>query len=86
MNHLYPVSQATKLYQFYNDFNFSEEMKNMILGGGLDKSTIWRHKTALKRVGIGISVEKLPESKNILEQLIIPSTNSKFDLIDYQKV
>ncbi len=75
--------KATTLYQFYKDFYFSDEMKNMFLNGGLNKSTIYRHKKDLKKVGIGISIEKLPESKNILEQLVIPSKNSQFDLLDY---
>ena len=75
--------KATRLYQFYKDFNFNEEMKNMFLRGGLHRSTIYRNKKDLKRVGIGISVEKSPDTINILQQLIIPSPNSQFDLIDY---
>ncbi len=76
--------KATRLYQFYKDFYFSDEMKNMLLRGGLNRSTIYRYKKDLKRVGIGISMEKSPSSINILEQLVIPSPNSRFDLIDYQ--
>ena len=76
-------TKATRLYQFYKDYYFNEEMKNMFLRGGLNRSTIYRYKTDLKRVGIGISVEKSPTSQNIIEQLIIPSPTSRFDLIDY---
>ena len=76
--------KATRLYQFYKDFYFNDEMKNMFLRGGLNRSTIYRNKKDLKRVGIGISVEKSPDTKNILEQLTIPSPNSCFDLIDYK--
>jgi len=57
-------------------------MKNMFVRGGLNRSTIYRYRKDLKQVGIGISVEKMPESKNILEQLVIPSPTSKFDLFD----
>ncbi len=78
-------TKATRLYQFYKDFYFSDEMKNMFLRGGLNRSTIYRYKTDLKQVGVGISIEKSPETKNILEQLVIPSKNSRFNLIDYQK-
>lgn len=76
-------TKATRLYQFYKDYYFNEEMKNMFLRGGLNRSTIYRYKKDLKQVGIGISIEKLPDSQNIIEQLIIPSPTSRFDLIDY---
>jgi II/X family phage/plasmid replication protein len=76
--------RATRLYQFYKDYFFSEEMKNMFRSGGLNRSTIYRNKRDLKNVGVGISIEKSPESKSILEQLVIPSKNSKFDLVDYR--
>ena len=76
-------TKATRLYQFYKDYNFSDEMKNMFLRGGLNRSTIYRYKKDLKQVGIGISIEKSPGSQNIIEQLIIPSPTSRFDLIDY---
>lgn len=75
-------TKATRLYQFYKDYYFNDEMKNMFVHGGLNRSTIYRYKKDLKQVGIGISIEKMPESKNILEQLIIPSLTSKFDLFD----
>ena len=74
--------KATKLYQFYRDYYFDVEMKDILLSGGQNKSTIYRHKKDLKTVGIGISSEKLPECKNILEQLVIPSESSKFDLLE----
>ena len=76
-------TKATRLYQFYKDYYFNEEMKNMFLRGGLDRSTIYRYKKDLKQAGIGISIEKSPTSQNIIEQLIIPSPTSRFDLIDY---
>ncbi len=76
-------TKATRLYQFYKDYYFNEEMKNMFLRGGLNRSTIYRYKKDLKQVGIGISIEKSPTSQNIIEQLIIPSPTSRFDLIDY---
>jgi II/X family phage/plasmid replication protein len=76
-------TKATRLYQFYKDYYFNEEMKNMFVRGGLNRSTIYRYKKDLKDVGIGISIEKMPGSKNILEQLIIPSPTSKFNLFDY---
>jgi len=75
-------TKSTRLYQFYKDYYFNEEMKNMFIRGGLNRSTIYRYKKDLKGVGIGISIDKMPESKNILEQLIIPSPTSKFDLFD----
>jgi hypothetical protein len=58
-------------------------MKDMFLRGGLNRTTIYRYKKDLKEAGIGISSEKMPENKNILSQLVIPSTYSQFDLVDY---
>jgi II/X family phage/plasmid replication protein len=78
-------AKATRLYQFYKSFYFNDEMKDMLMNGGLNRSTIYRNKKDLKNVGIGISIEKMPETKNILEKLVIPSHDSKFDLIDYPK-
>ena len=78
-------TKATRLYQFYKDFYFNDEMKNLFMRGGLNRSTIYRYKKDLQRVGIGVSIEKSPESASILDQLIIPSHNSHFDLIDYSQ-
>jgi II/X family phage/plasmid replication protein len=72
--------KATRLYSFYKEYYSDSEIKMMYLNGGLNRSTIYRYKTDLKNVGIGFSLEKA-DGKGILEQLIIPSPNSKFDLI-----
>ena len=73
--------KATRLYQFYNDFYLGNgAIKSRILGGGLNRSTIWRYKTDLKSVGIGFDVVNT-SGISLLEQLVIPSKNSKFDLI-----
>ena len=53
----------------------------MYLHGGLNRSTIYRYKMDLKEVGIGFTLDDLPRNKNILEQLVIPSDNAKFDLL-----
>lgn len=76
--------KAMRLYQFYKDFYFNEEIKNMMMSGGIDRSTIYRYKTELKKLGIGISSDTLPQTTNILKQLIIPSPTSKFNLLDYK--
>ena len=75
--------KAVRLYEFYKNFYFNLEMKDLYLRGGLNRATIYRHKKDLKEAGIGISSEKMRESKNILSQLIIPSPYSQFDLVDY---
>lgn len=73
--------KATKLYQFYNDFYLGNgAIKSRMLGGGLNRSTIWRYKTDLKSVGIGFELVNI-SGTSLLEQLVIPSPNSKFDLI-----
>lgn len=70
-------TKALRLFQFHQEFYFDPEMKAMYLSGGLDRSTIYRYKTDLKRVGIGFSVA---ESKGILEKLVLPSPATLFDL------
>lgn len=75
-------TKATRLYQFYNDFYLGNgAIKRRMLGGGLDRSTIWRYKTDLKSIGIGFDVVSA-SGVSLLEQLVIPSPNSKFDLTD----
>ena len=74
-------AKATRLYQFYKGFYFDDKIKNMYLHGGLNRSTIYRYKMDLKEVGIGFTLDDLPRNKNILEQLVIPSDNAKFDLL-----
>lgn len=77
--------KATRLYQFYRDYYLGDgAVKSRMLAGGLNRSTIWRYKTDLKSVGVGFNVvDKLDNS--LLEQLVIPSPNSKFDLIGTAK-
>ena len=76
-------TKATRLYQFYNDFYLSNgAIKNRMLSGGLNRSTIWRYKTDLKSGGIGFDVVST-SGVSLLEQLVIPSPNSKFDLIGF---
>lgn len=76
-------SKATRLYQFYRGYYFDENIKSLFLQGGLDRSTIYRNKKDLKRAGIGIASTEIPEGISIFEQLIIPSKNSRYILVDY---
>ena len=75
--------KATRLFQFYRGFYFDDEMKAMFLRGGMNRSTIYRYKKDLKRVGIGFTLPDVQRGQSILEQLVIPSSNSQFDLVDY---
>ena len=75
-------AKATRLYQFYKGYYFDEKMKSIYLQGGLNRSTIYRYKTDLKRVGVGFPLDNSTQNKSILEQLIIPSDSSKFDLLE----
>lgn len=72
-------AKALRLFQFHKGYYFDLEMKAMYLSGGLDRSTIYRYKTDLKRVGIGFSVG---ESKGILEKLVLPSPTTRFELVE----
>lgn len=75
--------KATRLYQFYRDYYLGDgAVKNKMVNGGLNRSTIWRYKTDLKSVGIGFNVvDSLGGS--LLEKLVIPSGDSKFDLVGF---
>lgn len=74
--------KATRLYDFYQNFYFNPEMKQMYLRGGLDRSTIYRYKKDLERVKIGLSSDFIEQDVQILEKFIIPSPDVKFDLLD----
>lgn len=75
-------TKAMRLYQFYKGFYFDDEMKAMYLAGGLERSTLYRYKKDLKRVGVGFSVGDPVVGAGILEQLIIPSPSTRFALFD----
>jgi len=74
---------ATKLYRFHKDY-YSEDsdVRDMLVRDGINRSTIYRYKVELKRLGIGISNDNVPLQKGILEKLIIPSPDSRFNLLD----
>lgn len=77
-------TKAMRLYQFYMGFYFDEEIKAMYLQGGLNRSTIYLYKKDLQRVGVGFALSDKDNGmgKGILEQLIIPSTKTRFALFD----
>lgn len=75
-------SRATRLFQFHKEYYKENSIiRNMILAGGVNPSTIWRYKVDLKKVGIGFD---LPDTLGVslLERLVIPSESSRFDLVD----
>ena len=65
--------KATRLLQFYRDF-FLEDgaIKNRMLAGGLNRSTIYRYKIDLKKIGVGFNLPNNVGS-SLLEQLTVPS-------------
>jgi len=72
--------KATRLYDFYQNFYYNPEIKQMYLRGGLNRSTIYRYKKDLELAGIGLSTELIEQDTQILEKFIIPSPDAKFDL------
>lgn len=78
-------SKATRLYQFYKSYHLDDEAKDMIMNGGLNRTTIYRYKKDLKSAGIGFSVESIDTKvENFLDQLVIPSPSIRFDFPDYE--
>lgn len=77
---LYSRQKATRLYDFYRNYYFDPEMKQMYERGGLNRSTIYRYKKDLGRAGIGLSSDFIEQEVQILEKFIIPSPDAKFDL------
>jgi II/X family phage/plasmid replication protein len=75
-------TKAMRLYQFYRGYYFDEELKAMYLQGGLNRTTIYRYKKDLQKVGVGFVLEGENSGAGIgiLEQLIIPSPQARFAL------
>ena len=76
-------SKATRLFQFYKSYHLDDEAKDMIMNGGLNRSTIYRYKKDLKKAGVGFSVEN-ESGESFLDQLVIPSPNVQFDFPNYK--
>ncbi len=74
--------KALRLYQFYRGYYYDEEMKEMYLQGGLNRSTIYRYRKVLQQLGIGFVLPETTSSSGILEQLVIPSPTVRFALDD----
>lgn len=74
-------TKATKLYQFYLGYYFNSALKSRILNGGMHRSTVYRYKKDLKKIGLGSDISET-ERQNILEELVIPSPKSRFSLLD----
>lgn len=77
---IFTPQKATRLYDFYRNYYFNPEMKTLYKNKGLNRSTIYRYKTDLKRAGIGLSSNLIQDNGQILEKFIIPSPDAKFDL------
>lgn len=75
--------KATRLFQFFRDY-FLEAgaVKSRMVSGGLNRSTIYRYKRDLKRAGVGFDLMDATGA-SLLEQLVIPSGNSKFELVGF---
>lgn len=72
--------KATMLYMFYKNYYFDTPIKFKIVSGGLGRTTIYRYKKDLKSIGIGFDIPIDSSCVNVLQELVIPSNNSKFDL------
>jgi II/X family phage/plasmid replication protein len=75
--------KATRLYQFYQAYYLEDGgIKKRIKDGGIHRSTVYRYKKELKKLGIGFDLRD-SSGKGLLEELIIPSGNSMFDLVGF---
>ncbi len=82
---VFSKTKSTRLFQFHKDFNLeSGTTRSLILSGGLNRSTIYRNKKDLKKADVGFDISNSLKS-GLIEQLVIPSGNSKFDLVDFPK-
>jgi hypothetical protein len=70
---------AMTLMQFYKNYYFDDSLKRKILKGGMDKSTVYRYKCRLKELGIGSELSSV--NNGIIEKLIIPSSDTRFDFL-----
>jgi len=76
-------SKATRLFQFYKSYHLDDEAKDMIMNGGMNRTTIWKYKKDLKKAGVGFSVEN-ESGESFLDQLVIPSPSVQFDFPNYK--
>lgn len=76
--------KATRLFSFHKEYYGDGPIKEMYKRGGLNRTTIYRYKKDLKLAGIGFSSPLIAPPSSILDQLIIPSSNSKFELLEFK--
>jgi II/X family phage/plasmid replication protein len=76
----FSAPKAFRLYQFYKGYYYDDEMKEMYLRGGMNRSTIYRYRKTLQKLGIGFVLPETTSSGGILEQLVIPSPSVRFTL------
>jgi II/X family phage/plasmid replication protein len=79
----YTKAKAYRLYNFYRDFYYDKGGKFRVQKS-LDRSTIYRYKKDLKRIGVSFT-ENIDDTRIVsINELIIPSKKAKFTLLDYQ--
>lgn len=73
--------KATRLFQFYKNY-FLEDgaIKRRINSGGIDRSTVYRYKKELKKLGVGFDIVN-SNGESLIESLVIPSSGTRFDLV-----
>ncbi len=73
--------KALRLYQFHKEYyQESGVIKSMMLEGGLSRATVWRNKKDLKHAGVGFDLAD-SSGVSLLEKLVIPSPDTRFDLL-----
>lgn len=80
--------KALRLYQFYKAYYCGDETKLLYQQGGLDRSTIYRYRKDLYKIGVTfkrLSKELEMFDMNILKTIQVPSFDAIYTLQDYMK-
>lgn len=76
--------KAYSLYNFYRDYYYEKAGKDRVKSS-LDRSTIYRHKRDLKKIGVSFT-ENLGDEKFVsVEELVIPSSKAHYTLLAYEE-
>ena len=83
LNDNFTPSKALRLYNFNRGY-YSNPDEKLLIQKAYNPSTIWRYKTDLKRVGIGFEDTNDNHLQVSVKDLIIPSENANFGILDYK--
>jgi hypothetical protein len=77
--------RALTLYNFYKAYFCNDETKILLEQGALERTTIYKYRKDLNRLGITYKIDQIKPELLDLGILTIPSKQALFTLLDYKK-